>query len=71
MSSLIALRAVFGQDEASHGVRRYRVDNNGLVHVPAMVALFLTGKGGFVAAKTTLSGIPENVPPMAADTGKP
>ena len=60
MPALIALRAAFGQDEANHGVRRYRVDNNGLVHIPAMVARFLVGKGGFAVAETTLSALPDD-----------
>ena len=28
---LVALRAAFGQDEATHGAGRYRVDNDGIV----------------------------------------
>jgi hypothetical protein len=57
MSGLIALRAVFGQDEANHGIRRYRVGGDGLVHVPAEAAFFLVSKGGFVVAKTTVDQV--------------
>jgi hypothetical protein len=71
MPALIALRAAFGQDEANHGARRYRVDDNGLVHVPAMVALFLVGKGGFAVAKTTRSALPDNVLPTTARACEP
>jgi hypothetical protein len=54
---LIPLCAVFGQDEASHGTERYRVDNDGLVRVPVEAVAFLTSKGGFVVAKTTTGPI--------------
>lgn len=57
MPELIALRAAFGQDEANHGIRRYRVGGDGLVHVPAAAALFLVSKGGFVVAKTTVDQV--------------
>jgi hypothetical protein len=50
---LIALRPVFGQDEANHGTARYRVESDGLVHVPPEAVAFLTSKGGFAVAKTT------------------
>lgn len=40
MCRLIALRAVFGQDEANHGTRRYRIDAAGLVHVPPEAVFF-------------------------------
>ena len=53
MSELIALRAVFGQDEANHGTRRYRVDAEGLVHVPPEAVGFLISKGGFALPKTS------------------
>jgi hypothetical protein len=52
MPELIALRAVFGQDEANHGMGRYRVDGDGLVHVPPEAVAFLTCRGGFALAKT-------------------
>jgi hypothetical protein len=52
MRDLIALRAVFGQDEANHGTRRYRVDRDGLVHVPVEAAFFLVARGGFAMVKT-------------------
>ena len=59
MPDLIALRAVFGQDEANHGTRRYRVDGDGLVHVPVQAAVFLVDKGGFVVV-TTVARVPES-----------
>ncbi len=62
MPELIALRAVFGQDEANHGIRRYRVGGDGLVYVPAAVAFFLVSKGGFAAAKTTVAHVPGSSP---------
>jgi len=58
MPELIALRAAFGQDEANHGIRRYRVGGDGLVHVPAEAAFFLVSKGGFAVAKTTVAQVP-------------
>jgi hypothetical protein len=58
MPELIALRAAFGQDEANHGIRRYRVGGDGLVHVPAEAALFLVDKGGFAVAKMTVVPVP-------------
>jgi hypothetical protein len=57
MPELIALRAAFGQDEANHGIRRYRVGGDGLVHVPAEAAFFLVNKGGFAVAKTTVAQV--------------
>ncbi len=59
MPELIALRAAFGQDEANHGIRRYRVGGDGLVHVPAEAAFFLVSRGGFAVAKTTVAQVPE------------
>lgn len=50
MPAAIALRAVFGQDEANHGMRRYRVGPDGIVRVPPEVAVYLLKNGGFVAA---------------------
>jgi hypothetical protein len=61
MPELIALRAAFGQDEANHGIRRYRVGGDGLVRVPAEAAFFLVNKGGFAVAKTTVAQIPEGL----------
>ena len=58
MPELIALRAAFGQDEANHGIRRYRVGGDGLVHVPAEAAFFLVNKGGFAVAETTVAQVP-------------
>jgi hypothetical protein len=55
---LVALRAVFGQDEANHGTARYRVDNDGLVRVPREAVAFLTGTGGFVVTKTAVFSVP-------------
>ena len=48
LSELVALRAVFGQDEANHGTVRYRVDNDGRVRVPREAAVHLLRNGGFV-----------------------
>ena len=47
MSELIALRAMFGQDEVSHGMTRYCVAVDHSVHVPREVALYLVNSGGF------------------------
>jgi hypothetical protein len=57
MPALIALRPVFGQDEANHGTMRYRVESDGLVHVPRQAVPFLTSKGGFAVAKTTAARV--------------
>lgn len=64
MSALIALRAVFGQHEANHGTRRYHVDGDGLLHVPAEAALFLVSKGGFAVAKTNVAQVPGDSHPL-------
>lgn len=48
MPATIALRAVFGQDEANHGTRRYRVGADGILWVPREVAVHLLKNGGFV-----------------------
>jgi len=53
MPKLIALRAMFGQDEANHGAARYRVGIDGLVTVPPEVAVHLTSNGGFTVADLT------------------
>lgn len=50
MPAAIALRAVFGQDEANHGTRRYRVGPDGVVRVPPEVAIHLLKNGGFAVA---------------------
>lgn len=50
MPATIALRAVFGQDEANHGTRRYRVGPDGVVRVPPEVAVHLLKNGGFATA---------------------
>jgi hypothetical protein len=44
---LIALRALFGQDEANHGTSRYRVGIDGLVTVPPEAAVYLIKNAGF------------------------
>lgn len=44
---LVALRAVFGQDEVSHGIVRYRVGADGLLLVPPEVARCLANNAGF------------------------
>ena len=62
MPELIALRAAFGQDEANHGIRRYRVGGDGLVHVPVEAAFFLVSKGGFAVEKTTVGQVPGGSP---------
>lgn len=54
MPATIALRAVFGQDEANHGMRRYRVGADGIVRVPPEVAIHLLKNGGFVVASEPL-----------------
>ena len=48
---LIALRAVFGQDEVSYGTVRYRVSADGLVLVPPEVARCLANNAGFKVVK--------------------
>lgn len=65
MSDLIALRAVFGQDEANHGTRRYRVGGDGLVHVSPEAVAFLVSKGGFLLTKT-ITAVPKETRPAAA-----
>jgi hypothetical protein len=62
---VIALRAMFGQDEANHGTTRYRVGPNGILFVPAEVAEHLLKRGGF--AVVTLS--PASRPPASISTG--
>jgi len=52
---MIALRAAFGQDEASHGTARFRVDNDGVVWVPPEAVASLVSKGGFAVAQTGTS----------------
>ena len=71
MPELIALRAAFGQDEANHGIRRYRVGGDGLVHVPAEAAFFLVNKGGFAVAKTTVAQVPGGSLPAPLPDGTP
>ncbi|HXC12695.1 MAG TPA: hypothetical protein VNV39_07615 [Stellaceae bacterium] len=56
MSDLIALRAMFGQDEANHGTVRYRVGLDGLVLVPPEVAVSLVNNGGFAVVKPIAMG---------------
>jgi hypothetical protein len=66
MPKLVALRAVFGQDEANHGINRYRVGIDGIVWVPPEAAFQLIDRGGFavasppaaVAEKNGSSGVP-------------
>jgi len=52
MSALVALRAWFGQDEANHGMMRYRVNPRGIVQVPPEAVHFLVAVGGFALAKS-------------------
>jgi hypothetical protein len=47
MPELVVLRAMFGQDEANHGTRRYCVDPDGLVRVPREAVPYLTRVAGF------------------------
>ena len=56
MPDLIALRAMFGQDEGNHGTARYRVAVDHLIHVPKGVASYLVNKGGFAAEPETVAG---------------
>lgn len=56
MPEMIALRAMFGQDEANHGTARYCVDRDGLVRVPPEAAPYLTRNGGFARAIDVASG---------------
>jgi hypothetical protein len=58
MSELIALRAMFGQDEVSHGMTRYRVAVDHSVYVPREVALYLVNSGGFAVESRTKVGEP-------------
>jgi hypothetical protein len=51
MPAPIALRAVFGQDEVSHGIARFRVGVDGLLFVPAVVAFYLLKNAGFRVVK--------------------
>jgi hypothetical protein len=53
----VLLRAVFGQDEASHGTIRYPVENDGLVRVPLDAVGPLITIGGFILAKTGINAI--------------
>jgi hypothetical protein len=62
MPALIALRPVFGQDEANHGTVRYRMESDGLVHVPREAVSFLISKGGFAVAKTMAPPFAETQP---------
>ena len=65
MPELIALRAVFGQDEVNHGTVRYHVDGDGLVRVPREAVSYLISNGGFALAKTTGAAIAEAQPTNA------
>jgi hypothetical protein len=51
MPTPIALRAVFGQDEVSHGTARYRVGVGDPLLVPAAVAFYLLKNAGFRMVK--------------------
>ncbi|HEY1257773.1 MAG TPA: hypothetical protein VGF34_00880 [Stellaceae bacterium] len=59
MTELVALRAMFGQDEANHGTHRYCVDPDGLVHVPPEAVPYLTRVGGFAAVTADAAPRPE------------
>lgn len=69
MPDLIALRAVFGQDEANHGTVRYPVGSDGLVHVPPEAAPFLISRGGFAVVKTPARAIVKDQGPGADSSG--
>lgn len=56
MPDLVALRAMFGQDEVNHGTARYRVVAGGLIHVPREVAWYLVKNGGFAVERRTEVG---------------
>ena len=56
--NLVTLRAAFGQDEATHGLRRYRVDNDGTVQVPPDAVAPLIHTGGFYMADTETAEAP-------------
>jgi len=60
MFDLVALRAVFGQDEANHGIARYRVGVDGFVYVPQEVAIYLIKNGGFAVAKASKNSDPNS-----------
>ena len=62
MTKVIALRAMFGQDEANHGTARYCVDQEGLVRVPPEAAPYLTHVGGFAPAEADSGWPPEQEP---------
>ncbi len=64
MPDLIALRAMFGQDEANHGTARYRVGIDGTVNVPSDVAVHLVNNGGFSVLNRTAEAAVE---PRASD----
>ena len=50
-TSLVLLRAVFGQDEANYDTKSYPVGGDGLVQIPSEAAGPLLEKGGFVAVR--------------------
>lgn len=58
----IALRAGFGQDEVSHGSKRYRVGADRLVVVPPEVAVYLIKNAGFHTVNAP-DATPEQSPP--------
>jgi hypothetical protein len=60
MPPLMVLRAVFGQDEANHGTRRYRVGVDGLVRVPPEAAFHLIARGGFAVANLPAAAEQQN-----------
>ncbi|MFZ3235960.1 MAG: hypothetical protein WA417_22525 [Stellaceae bacterium] len=66
MPRLVALRAVFGQDEANHGTRRYRVGIDGIVRVPPEAAFHLIGRGGFAVVRPPAAAAEMSSPGEAA-----
>jgi hypothetical protein len=68
---VIALRAMFGQDEANHGTTRYRVGPNGILFVPPEVAEHLLERGGFaVVTLSPTSGPSTSISPRVADSAR-
>lgn len=68
MPRLVALTAGFGQDEANHGVKRYRVGSDGILRVPPEVASHLLDRGGF-ALVSPPTAIAERGNPDGASAG--
>jgi hypothetical protein len=63
---LIELIAPGGCDEANHGTRRYRVDNDGRVRVPREAAQYLV-RAGFYWPPVTLETAETTAPQQDGD----